>query len=72
MPGWLRAQSAGRGRPVVLYGAPAGAEAVLLLASYLPHLADAVLADSPAAVVTPGSARPPARPGRSAATPCSP
>ncbi len=51
---WLRAQPAGRGRPVVLYGASAGAEAVLLLASYLPHLADAVVADSPSAVVSPG------------------
>jgi acyl-CoA synthetase (AMP-forming)/AMP-acid ligase II len=40
--GWLRAQPAGRGRPVVLYGASRGAEAVLLLASYLPHLADGV------------------------------
>lgn len=39
---WLRAQPAGRGRPVVLYGASAGAEAVLLTASYLSHLADAV------------------------------
>lgn len=52
---WLRAQLAGRGRPVVLYGASAGAEAVLLLASYLPHLADAAAADSPTAVVTPGN-----------------
>ncbi|MGO8889109.1 MAG: acyl-CoA thioester hydrolase/BAAT C-terminal domain-containing protein [Streptosporangiaceae bacterium] len=52
---WLRAQPASRGRPVVLYGASAGAEAVLLLASYLPHLADAVVADSPSAVVTPGT-----------------
>ena len=42
----------GRGRPVVLYGASAGAEAVLLLASYLPHLADGVVANSPSAVVT--------------------
>jgi len=51
---WLRAQPAGRGRPVVLYGASYGAEAVLLLASYLPHLGDAVVADSPNAVVEPG------------------
>jgi dienelactone hydrolase len=50
--GWLRAQPAGRGRPVVLYGASAGAEAVLLLASYLPHLADGVVASSPTAVIT--------------------
>jgi dienelactone hydrolase len=47
--GWLRAQPAGRGRPVVLYGASRGAEAVLLLASYLPHLADGVVASSPTA-----------------------
>jgi dienelactone hydrolase len=52
--GWLRTQPAGRGRPVVLYGASAGAEAVLLLASYLPHLADGVIASSPSAVITPG------------------
>jgi dienelactone hydrolase len=44
---WLRAQPAGRGRPVVLYGASDGAQAALLLASYLPHLADAVVASSP-------------------------
>jgi dienelactone hydrolase len=50
--GWLRAQPAGHGRRVVLYGASAGAEAVLLLAAYLPHLADAVVADSPSATVT--------------------
>jgi len=49
--GWLRAQPAGRGRPVVLYGASRGAEAVLLLASYLPHLADGVVASSPTAAV---------------------
>jgi dienelactone hydrolase len=56
--GWLRAQPAGRGRPVVLYGASAGAEAVLLLASYLPHLADGVIASSPSAVITPGNGLP--------------
>jgi Acyl-CoA thioester hydrolase/BAAT N-terminal region/BAAT / Acyl-CoA thioester hydrolase C terminal len=39
---WLRAQAAGRGRPVVLYGLSCGAEAVLLVASYLPHLAEAL------------------------------
>jgi len=49
--GWLRAQPAGRGRPVVLYGASRGAEAVLLLASYLPHLAGGVIASSPTAVI---------------------
>jgi dienelactone hydrolase len=51
--GWLRARPAGRSRPVVLYGASAGTEAVLLLASYLPHLADGVIASSPTAVITP-------------------
>ncbi|MGD0068252.1 MAG: acyl-CoA thioesterase/bile acid-CoA:amino acid N-acyltransferase family protein [Streptosporangiaceae bacterium] len=49
--GWLRSQPAGRGRPVVLYGASRGAEAVLLLAAYLPHLADGVVASSPTATV---------------------
>ena len=49
--GWLRAQPASRGRPVVLYGVSRGAEAVLLLASYLPHLADGVVASSPTAVI---------------------
>jgi len=48
---WLRAQPAGRGRPVVLYGVAEGADAVLLVASYLPHLADAVVANSPSATV---------------------
>ena len=58
--GWLRAQPAERGRPVVLYGESRGAEAVLLLASYLPHLADAVVASSPTAIVNPanGNAQP--------------
>jgi dienelactone hydrolase len=50
---WLRTQPAGRGRPVVLYGASAGTEAVLLLASHLPHLAAGVIASSPSAVITP-------------------
>jgi len=49
--GWLRAQPAGHGRPVVLYGVSRGAEAVLLLAAYLPHLADAVVASSPTAAI---------------------
>jgi dienelactone hydrolase len=44
---WLRAQPAGRGRPVILYGASDGAQAALLTASYLPHLVDAVVASSP-------------------------
>jgi dienelactone hydrolase len=49
--GWLRTQPAGHGRPVVLYGVSRGAEAVLLLAAYLPHLADGVVASSPTAVI---------------------
>jgi dienelactone hydrolase len=53
--GWLRAQPAGRGRPVVLYGASRGAEAVLLLASYLPHLADGIVASSPTATINPAN-----------------
>jgi len=53
--GWLRAQPAGRGRPVVLYGASRGAEAVLLLASYLPHLAGGVVASSPTAAINPAN-----------------
>jgi dienelactone hydrolase len=44
---WLRAQPAGRGRPIVLYGASDGAQAALLAASYLPHLVDAVVVCSP-------------------------
>jgi dienelactone hydrolase len=48
---WLRAQPAGHGRPVVLYGLSLGSEAVLLTASYLPHLADAVVASSPTVTV---------------------
>ena len=48
---WLRARPAGRGRPVVLYGASDGAQAALLLASYLPHLADAVVASSPTDII---------------------
>jgi dienelactone hydrolase len=57
--GWLRAQPAGRGRPVVLYGASRGAEAVLLLASYLPHLADGVVASSPTAAINPANSAAP-------------
>jgi dienelactone hydrolase len=36
---------------VVLYGASRGAEAILLLASYFPRLAAAVIASSPTAVI---------------------
>ncbi len=48
---WLRAQPEGRGRPLVLYGASDGAQAALLIASYLPHLVDAVVACSPTDVI---------------------
>ncbi len=41
--GWLRAQPAARGRPVVLIGGSDGAEAALLIASYEPHLVDAII-----------------------------
>ncbi len=60
--GWLRAQPAAKGRPVVLIGDSAGAEATLLVASYEPHLVDAIVANSPSYLVTaalgetPGSA----------------
>ena len=40
---------------MVLYGASRGAEAVLLLASYLPHLADGVVASSPTAAINPAN-----------------
>jgi dienelactone hydrolase len=50
--GWLRAQPVARGRPVVLIGDSAGAEAVLLIASYEPHLADAIVANSPSYLIT--------------------
>jgi dienelactone hydrolase len=48
---WLRAQPVARGRRVVLIGGSRGAEAALLVASYEPHLFDAVVADSPSAYV---------------------
>ena len=56
--GWLRAQPVARGRPVVLIGDSAGAEAALLIASYEPHLVDAIVANSPNYLVAgaPGSA----------------
>jgi dienelactone hydrolase len=44
---WLRAQPAGQGRPVVLFGVSRGAEGALLIASYQPHLVNAVVASSP-------------------------
>ncbi len=49
--GWLRAQPVARGRPVVLYGVSRGAEGALLIASYEPHLVDAVVASSPSDVI---------------------
>jgi dienelactone hydrolase len=45
--GWLRAQPVARGRPVVLIGGSDGAEAALLIASYEPHLVEAIVAESP-------------------------
>jgi dienelactone hydrolase len=50
--GWLRAQPAARGRPVVLIGDSDGAEAALLIASYEPHLVNAIVANSPSYLVT--------------------
>jgi dienelactone hydrolase len=50
--GWLRAQPVARGRPVVLIGDSDGAEAALLIASYEPHLVDAIVANSPNYLVT--------------------
>jgi dienelactone hydrolase len=50
--GWLRAQPVARGRPVVLIGGSDGAEAALLIASYEPHLVDAIVANSPNYLVT--------------------
>jgi len=49
--GWLRAQPVARGRPVVLYGGSRGAEGALLLASYEPHLVDAIVLNSPSALI---------------------
>lgn len=45
--GWLRVEPAARGRPVVLIGDSDGADAALLIASYEPHLVDAIVANSP-------------------------
>jgi dienelactone hydrolase len=50
---WLRAQPAGRGRPVVLYGASDGTQAAQLLAAYQPHLAAAVVLCSPTDLIQP-------------------
>ena len=46
---WLRAQPVARGRPVILSGTSRGGEGALLIASYEPHLFDAVIASSPSA-----------------------
>jgi dienelactone hydrolase len=48
---WLRAQPVARGRPVILYGASRGAEGALLIASYEPHLFNAVIASSPSSEI---------------------
>jgi dienelactone hydrolase len=57
--GWLRAQPAAKGRPVVLIGDSDGADAVLLIASYEPHLADAIVANSPGYLVLGADGGPP-------------
>lgn len=48
---WLRAQPVAQGRPVILYGVSRGAEAALLVASYEPHLFNAVVASSPSHLI---------------------
>ena len=58
---WLRAQPAARGRAVILSGTSRGGEGALLIASYEPHLFDAVIASSPSAFVN-GSYGPGASP----------
>ena len=50
---WLRAQPAARGRPIVLYGGSDGTQPAQLLAAYQPHLAAAVVLNSPADQVQP-------------------
>lgn len=49
--GWLRTQPVARGRPVVLFGGSRGAEGALLIASYEPHVVDAVVASSPSSEI---------------------
>jgi len=46
---WLRAKPLTHGRPVILYGVSRGGEGALLIASYEPHLFEAVIASSPSA-----------------------
>lgn len=48
---WLRAQPVAQGRPLVLYGVSRGAEGALLIASYEPHLFDALVASSPSYLI---------------------
>ena len=48
---WLRAQPVARGRRVILSGTSRGGEGALLIASYEPHLFDAVIASSPSAFI---------------------
>jgi dienelactone hydrolase len=48
---WLRARPVAVGRPVILIGVSRGGEGALLIASYEPHLFDAVVASSPSANV---------------------
>jgi dienelactone hydrolase len=48
---WLRAQPVARGRPMVLYGVSRGAEGALLIASYEPHLVNAIVASSPSYLI---------------------
>ena len=50
---WLRAQPAARGRPIVLYGGSDGTQPAQLLAAYQPHLAAAVVLNSPTDLVQP-------------------
>jgi dienelactone hydrolase len=57
--GWLRAQPVARGGPVVVIGDSDGAEAALLIASYEPHLVDAIVANSPSYLITGAGAGPP-------------
>jgi dienelactone hydrolase len=57
--GWLRAQPVARGRPVILYGVSRGAEGALLIASFEPHLVDAVVAGSPSSEINGAYGGPP-------------
>ena len=57
--GWLRAQPAAKGRPIVLIGDSDGADAVLLTASYEPHLVNAIVANSPGYLVLGADGGPP-------------